>query len=219
MPIYPRPFTDENFYLPNVSQHERDFMRTLVESVADEIRMDREDIYTDEVKLDIVSGVPLDGFFPYTLGGFEAVLCATLGYAYGSGAIPACIQPYVDGTLEEIEKDFCEKHSLKELVPDELTEEQQKQFWEMEHRALYDYDSTYFYKVRSWKDKNGSIFFDSYINTDFGYGRDYVSYAGGDKTHGQYKRRFHISENLTDDQVKRICEQVAREVISYVGTL
>lgn len=219
MPIYPRPFTDENFYLPNVSQHERDFMRVLVESVADEIRMDREDIYMDEVKLDIVSGVPLDGFYPYTLGGFEAVLCASLGEAYSSGYIPACVQPYVDGTLEEVEKDFCKEYGLKELFPDELTEEQAEKFWEMENRALYDYDSTYFYKVRAWKDKDGTIFFDSYINTDFGYGRDYVSYAGGDKTHGRYKRRFYISENLSQEQVKRICEQVAREVVKYVGTL
>lgn len=219
MPIYPRPFTDENFYLPNVSQHERDFMRTLVESVADEIRMDREDIYTDEVKLDIVSGVPLDGFYPYTLGGFEAVLCATLGYAYGSGQVPKCIQPYLDRDLEDLEYEFCKKHSLKELIPDQLTEEQLEEWWNYENDNLHNESSIYFYKVRAWKDKDGSIFFDSYINTDFGYGRDYVSYAGGDKTHGQYKRRFHISENLTDDQVKRICEQVAREVVFYVGTL
>ena len=145
-----------------------------------------------------------DGFIPYTSGGFEICLPASLYSANSSGRIPAPLQSIIDGWLKDCADDWAreypEKPSLEDCVcgdDDDLRAEAE----EFETDYLCNSDECYFWKARIMflgaddrQNETGKpeVFIDAYLNTDIGYGRDHIPWMphnGGkaNQTVGSFK--------------------------------
>ena len=213
-------------YLPNMEEHEKEFTRALVQAVSDAITEYCADTIPnacgDNRDIEIIPGIHLSGFIPHTDGGYQAIIPAVLDLAQ-SEEHPKIIDHYINQSLQDAERDFCDLHRIDQKASpnwfDTLEDHEREELGEMEDHYLRE-GGTYFYKVRAFKAReDGSIYFDCYLNTDFEYGRDFISWLGKDCTHGDYKRRFYPSPRLTEDNLEKICEQVRYEILSYIKTL
>jgi hypothetical protein len=143
-----------------------------------------------------------DGFIPYTEGGFDGIVYASIQHAYGSGSVPSAIQPYLDRDLKECEEAWDEQNPDRTLgslysrehdgqgeLLERSTEREHwlEKYYEFENEWLQE-GGTYFYKIRALfyaannsQNETGEaeVLFCVAINTDFEYGRDSVSYAKG----------------------------------------
>lgn len=141
-----------------------------------------------------------DGFIPFTDGGFDGLAYATLRDAYGTGAAPSVIQPYLDSAIEDAEKAWDEEnpeHTVAWIYADDdadqltlpgVEKSRERDHWrekwyEFEDESLRE-GGTYFYKVRvlfhgdQHDSESGEpeALFCVGINTDFEYGRDHISW-------------------------------------------
>lgn len=186
-----------------------------------------EDVYS--TRIDEVENRSRDGFWAFTDGGFNGIGYGSMGHAHGSGCAPKVVQPYIDSTLAEVEKDWDEKNpthptswlfaktedeakQFEMFGPSKERDHWREKFWEIENSA-FDEGSTYFYKVRVLfhGDRHRSVsgepeaFFMVGINTDFEYGRDYIAwlpYMGGkaQQTEWLWEKTVKVSE-LTNEMI------------------
>ncbi len=176
---------DKNFneifghYCPSVDDATRDFMATLVTNVAEEL-IDRLDDTVDyETTLDVCSGIPYDGFYPFTDGGCEVVISACLGDA-DKGTVPPLIREDFEATLKECQECFCKEHGIPKFddIWDDgsLFSSLREEYYDYENQWLSN-ESDYFYKVRATQ-KEGVVTFLVMLNRDYEYGRDSLASAG-----------------------------------------
>lgn len=162
-----------------------------------------DDCYGDS-RVEQVENESRSGFTPYTAGGYDGIVYANLGYAQGSGAIPAVIKPYIESGERDCEADWDEQNpewpaekifrianqesgqlTLDGLSAQGEAEQMLEKYQEFEDEWMRE-GGTYFYKVRalyydsesSTRPESGEpeIYFMVGINTDFEYGRDNISW-------------------------------------------
>lgn len=159
---------------PYVSDKARDFMRSIVTDIADTLTRRIEATHFD-ANLDVISGMPHDGYFPYTDGGCEVVITAFMAHSYSNYyANPKEIQDAIDQSYDEMNAKFCAQHdvpTVENLGELQMEYEDFCEEWENED------DDCYFYKVRAFQ-KEGRVKFYCMLNTDFNYGRDSLLSAG-----------------------------------------
>jgi hypothetical protein len=152
-----------------------------------------------------------DGFIPFTSGGFEVCLPASLNHANSSGRIPAPLQPIIDTWLNDAADEWRaanpDKPPLFDCIcgdDDDLRAEAE----EFESDYLCNSDESYFWKARVMfldaddrqnESGNPEVFIDAYLNTDIGYGRDHIPWMphyGGkaNQTVGSFKLTMPADE-------------------------
>ena len=217
-------------YLEHNFETVDDLTHLFVEEVLDDLRL-QNDVY-DTSEPGRIENEWRNGFIPQTNGGYEGKAYANIGYAHSSGCIPSEIQGYVDQAQWDAIDNFywANKIDLPEQAEDltgwdkfnalyehleklQETEGRQnvEEYWDVENESMYE-GGTYFYKVRAIyysadnpRNETGEdeVYFDVYLNTDFEYGRDYIGWAGGDQTKGNWKVTVKVSE-LTRDKVQSL---------------
>lgn len=179
---------------------------TLALAIADGMKSNDDAIYYygETEGIDPIESNARDGFIPYTSGGFEVCLPASLYSAYSSGSAPAPIQSIIGTWLkdaaDEWAREYSEKPSLIDCIcgDDSDLRELASDF---ESEYLNNSDECYFWKARVMflnaddrQNETGKpeVYIDAYLNTDIGYGRDHIpwaSHCGGksDQTIGSFK--------------------------------
>lgn len=140
-----------------------------------------------------------DGFIPYTQGGFDGIVYASIRNAHGSGSVPAAVQPYLNRDIKECEEEWDRQnpehtigwiYSREHDGQGELLElSTEREHWRERHyefeQEWLDEGGTYFYKVRALfyaannshnETGEAEVLFCVAINTDFEYGRDSISW-------------------------------------------
>jgi hypothetical protein len=188
-----------------------------------------DDVYS--VSLDEVENRSRDGFIAFTDGGFNGIGTATMSAAHGAGCVPQAIQPYLDKTINDIEREWNEKNPERPvdwLYADNNDSERvclREEYQEFEHESLSE-GGTYFYKVRVlfYDRSNNSnetgepeAFFMVGINTDFEYGRDSIPWLrcyGQDPQ--QTKWLWEKTVKIRDLNARRIAS-LAKQAIKALG--
>jgi hypothetical protein len=199
-----------------------------VETVASELST-MDDCY--DFRVEEIENEARSGFFPFTEGGWEGIVYATLWGAYSSGSIPAVIQPFIDSSLNDCQEEWDREnpeHPYSWLFEDDAEDQGQvtllgksterehwrEKFYEFETEWMSSGD-TYFYKVRAiyygpsnHRNESGEpeVFLMVGINTDFEYGRDHIpwlSYYGSDPhcTKWLWEKNIPVSQ-VTPEIVK-----------------
>lgn len=165
-----------------------------------------------------------DGFIPYTDGGFTVTGYADFASAYGSGCVPVAIQDMLDSTLEKCRREFEREHGVDPWEMDD-DHELREEWYEYENTWLSE-GTTYFYRVRALFYEAGNrhgeegyrdvdhVYFDAYINTDLEYGRDYIAWAGGNQTHGGWKRVIK-ADRLNEKAIRKLAEEAINNIGEY----
>jgi hypothetical protein len=210
-----------------------DLVEQWVKDVLDNLQS-AEDVYGTNI--DAVENRPRDGFIPYTDGGFEGIGYASLSYAHGSGSAPAVIQPYIDQSVKDAEKEWDAdnpEHTVAWIYGTDPEEQGQGTMFgrstEREHwrEKWYEFEDewlseggTYFYKVRAIffgvnnsRNQSGEpeVYFMVGINTDFEYGRDTIPwlacYGGNPKcTEWPWEKTIPVAQ-ITPELVEKITEE------------
>lgn len=219
----------------------RDMVKTWCEDVLDSLSC-ADAVYS--TKIDEVENEHRDGFIPFTEGGFDGIGYANMGHAIGSGRIPIAIEPYVASSQKDAEEEWDRQNPehtvawLYEEAPEDAGQHYlfarsiERETW---REKWYDFESewhndggTYFYKVRAlFYDTDNSnnqsgqpeVFFMVGINTDFEYGRDYVSWltAYGSSPHCT---KWVWEKNIPAAEITpELMEQFAKEASEALARL
>lgn len=179
---------------------------TLALAIANGMKSNDEAIfyYGETEGIEPIEDKARDGFIPYTSGGFEVCLPASLNHANSSGAIPAPLQPIIDTWLTDCADawalEFPDRPAFEDCVCGN-DERLREEAWEYESEYLCNSDECYFWKARVMflapddrQNESGKpeVYVDAYLNTDIGYGRDHIPWMphyGGkaDQTIGSFK--------------------------------
>jgi hypothetical protein len=209
-----------------------DLARNFVTEVLEELESS-EYIYSSNV--DEVENKSRDGFMAFTEGGFEGIGYADLRSDYGTGNAPKVIQPYIDSSLKDAQTYWDEENPehLYEWIFDNEADEIAKtqlsmlegynptprevwaeKYYEYEDESLQE-GGTYFYKARvlfydedNRRNETGEpeAYFMIGINTDFEYGRDNISWAGGNQTEWLWEKNIPIKD-LTQELIDTFVEE------------
>ena len=175
-------------------------------AIADGMKSNDEAIfyYGDDEGIEPIETKARDGFIPYTSGGFEVCLPASLYHAHSSGRIPAPLQSIIDGWLKDCADDWAREYPEKPSLEDCVCgndEKLREEAWDYESNYLCNSDECYFWKARIMflnaddrQNETGKpeVYIDAYLNTDIGYGRDHIPWVaplGGkaNQTIGSFK--------------------------------
>lgn len=145
------------------------------------------DVTDQYARIDPIEHESYSGFIAFTNGGYDAVICADMGTAHGSGSIPGWIEAHLEADLKECANAWdrqnpdCTYATIFTNAPvGEWQSAAEERYWEWEHDWLCE-GGTYFYKVRALyyaQENNRSesghdeIHLCCGICTDFEYGRD-----------------------------------------------
>lgn len=190
-----------NFNSLNTTPIEDRFMDTFMRSFMQEFADWHEDCVCWDITLDTISAYGYDGYTPHTDGGIMCMVPSDYSMAL-SERTPNCIHEGIDSLMRDAESDFRYDAGIEDDTP--LTEEENEKLWEysMENHLA----TSWFYQVRIYKERDGRIIFDICVNTDE-YGRENHNCYGNHEV--VFKR---ISENLTEENIKRLAERVHEEV-------
>lgn len=202
-------------------------------AIADGMKRNDEAIfyYGDDEGINPIETKARDGFIPYTSGGFELCLPASLHSAHSSGQIPAPLQSIIDGWLkdcaDEWERQFPDRPSFNDCVCGD-DEKLREAAWDYETDYLCNSDEYYFWKARIMfldaddrQNETGKpeVFIDAYLNTDIGYGRDYIAWVaplGGkaNQTVGSFKLTMPANDfaRLDDDALEALAIEAVRQL-------
>lgn len=208
---------------------------TLALAIADGMKRNDEAIYYygDDEGIYPIESNARDGFIPYTSGGFEVCLPASLNHAYGSGSIPAPIQPIIDSWLkdcaDEWEREFPDRPPLEDCFCGD-DEDLRTLAGDFESDYLCNSDESYFWKARVMfldaddrQNESGKpeVYIDAYLNTDIGYGRDHIPWVaplGGkaNQTIGSFKLTIPADDfaAMDDDALEALAIATARAAIA-----
>lgn len=175
-------------------------------AIADGMKSNDEAIfyYGDDEGIEPIENTASDGFIPYTSGGYEVCLPASLYSANSSGRIPAPLQSIIDNWLNDCADEWegfnPDKPKLWDCIcgDDDDLRADAEQF---ESDYLNNSDECYFWKARIMfldaddrQNESGKpeVYIDAYLNTDIGYGRDHIAWMphyGGkaNRTVGSFK--------------------------------
>lgn len=172
-----------------------------------------------------------DGFIPYTSGGYEVCLPASLNHAYGSGSIPEPLRSVIDGWLKDCaddwEREFPDRPSLSDCFCSD-DEDLRHLATDFESDYLCNSDECYFWKARVMfldaddrQNETGAseVYIDAYLNTDIGYGRDHIPWlsqygANANRTIGSFKLTIPADEfaALDDEAIDALADEAVRQL-------
>jgi hypothetical protein len=194
-----------------------------------------EDVFSRDINE--VENRSRDGFIPFTDGGFDGLASASMNYAHGSGQVPNAIQPYLESALKDIEAEWDKEHpdkpvawlyaddsgqlTLPGVPPSTERDHWREKFYEHQDANMSE-GGTYFYKVRVLfhGDQHSSVsgepeaYFMVGINTDFEYGRDYISWLScyGQSPHCTkwlWEKTVKV-KNLTPKRIESLTRQAIK---------
>jgi hypothetical protein len=202
-------------------------------AIADGMKSNDEAIYYygETEGVEPIESQARDGFIPYTSGGFEVCLPASLHSAYSSGRNPAPLQPIIDGWLkdaaDEWAREFPDRPSLDDCACGD-DEKLRQEAWDYESDYLCNSDECYFWKARVMfldsddrQNQSGKpeVFIDAYLNTDIGYGRDHIPWMphyGGkaNQTIGSFKLTIPADSfaALDDDELEALAIEAVKQL-------
>lgn len=167
-----------------------------------------------------------DGFIAWTGGGYEVCLASSVAHhAWGGGTAPKAIQRIIDA--QDCSGDWARQHpdlpSHIEAINSadnslcDLAQQFESDWW-MEDDSYFFWKARIIYEPKDCHNGDGEhdyVHVDAYLNTDLEYGRDFVSYGGGDQTVGNWKRAYTIAEfeALTEADM----EALVADMIANVG--
>lgn len=123
----------------------------------------------------------LDGFIPYTNGGFQITLMSDIYSSIGSGSFPESLRVEFDRLQEQCEQDYRSDNDIDDETEIDYNDDtdfheyeqsyltEQSEFWYTLNVSYYTSDNDRLPEHKG-KDKLHII---SGVNTDYGYGRDY----------------------------------------------
>lgn len=136
--------------------------------------------------------------------------------------LPKAIKPYYERAVQDARSDYEKEHGVN---LDELEwgtpegDEHLEAYYDYEQECLME-GGTYFYKVIfSWDNEANTLVVAAYLNTDFEYGRDYISWlplvGGGqaDQTRGQ--KYFIIPSDKLEDE--DFLHDMCTDIINHLG--
>ena len=206
---------------------------TLALAIADGMKNNDEAIYYygDNEGIEPIETAARDGFIPYTSGGFEICLPASLNHAYGSGSVPAPIQPIIDSWLKDCADDWAREYPDRPSLMDCICgddESLRDAACEYESEYLCNSDESYFWKSRIMfldaddrQNETGKpeIYIDAYLNTDIGYGRDHIPWlshygSNPNQTIGSFKLTIPADDfaKLDDDALEALAIQAVKQL-------
>lgn len=206
---------------------------TLALAIADGMKRNDEAIfyYGDDEGIEAIETKGRDGFTPYTSGGFEVCLPASLHYAHSSGQAPAPLQSIIDTWLNDAAEEWQRLNPDKPLLVDCVCGDDEKlreEAWDFETDYLCNSDESYFWKARVMfldaddrQNETGKpeVFIDAYLNTDIGYGRDHIAWMphyGGkaNQTVGSFKLTIPADDfaALDDDALEALAIEAVKQL-------
>lgn len=198
----------------------------LASALCEALKDNDEAIFAYDAKPEAIETEARDGFIPYTSGGWHICLPAALSYCRSSGHAPAPLQ----GAIREGERfiadawaeRFPERPGLIDCICDESCEWQaEAEEWESE--AWINDEDCYFWKAQVMflgpldqgnETGRAEVYIDAYLNTDLNYGRDYIDWAGGNQTHGNFKRTIPADQfaAMTEDDLDAIVQEAVESL-------
>lgn len=185
-------------------------------------------------RLGEIEHIGRDGFIPWTSGGFELVLPASLSHHWGSGCAPKPIQAIIDGQEPSLADDWQRQHDdappfldCVNADPGDPAAEWTERAMEFESEWWAEDPSCYFWKARVMfedvDDHNGGdvprVSIDCYLNTDLEYGRDYISWlscygTNPNRTVGEFKAVIPLDKfvALKPSHIDAIVKGAARRI-------
>ena len=161
------------------------------------------------------------GFIPFTNGGVEVVLCATLSACDGHGSAPTIIQPYLDSAYKDAVADWDRQHheATVEQIYASDRDHPLREDWHESQSVWLQEGGTFFFKIRAlyYHPANSSnesgeeeVFFMVGINTDFGYGRDTIPWlrcygTNPQQTEWVWEATVKVAD-LDEDLIKQLTE-------------
>ncbi|WP_158010656.1 hypothetical protein [Tardibacter chloracetimidivorans] len=173
-----------------------------------------------------------DGFIPWTSGGYEVCLPASLSHAWGSGSAPEPIQKIIDNETDLIadtwKQQYPDRPPFLECVLGEHGQELEEQAQEYEMESWQGDDSCYFWKARVMflapgdpQNETGKleVYLDAYLNTDLNYGRDHISWlrchgSNPNQTVGTFKRTIDadVFASMTEEQLDALVTEAIKSL-------
>jgi hypothetical protein len=202
-------------------------------AIADGMKSNDEAIYYygEDEGIEAIESEPRDGFIPYTSGGFEVCLPASLNSAHSSGRIPAPLQGIIDSWLKDAADEWAREYPGKPSLIDCICGEDEdlsELACEFESEYLCNSDECYFWKARVMfldaddrQNESGKpeVYIDAYLNTDIGYGRDHIPWMphyGGkaNQTVGSFKLTIAADDfaAMGDDALETLAIEAVKQL-------
>lgn len=141
------------------------------------------------------------GFIPYTDGGWTGT--ATFGFYSEPSWSVDVIQPSLEQDYDDMVEAFVAEHGVNPRNDDDdqywehdKWQDFQDQWEQSDDTCWFVYARAIFYGAENSRNESGEdeFFFLLGVNTDFNYGRDYVSYAPSARTHWLYEVAIPVSQ-------------------------
>lgn len=189
-------------------------------------------VWSCDHEIENIENRHVSGFVPFTDGGVDVVIPASMSYCDSSGSCPNAIQPYLDAARKDCEDEWDSQnpeHTVEwiysETPPqgdllDPKAAQAEKDRW---REKYFDFEQewmsegeTFFYKVRAiyhgdeHRSESGEpeILFCVGINTDFEYGRDHIAWLscyGGDPQCTKWVWEATVkAADLTEDLIEEM---------------
>lgn len=193
--------------------------------------------YDVENRVEEIESTARDGFWPWTSGGFNVTLAASLAHHWGTGSAPAPLQPMLDSGAAIIAEEWDRQHPdqpFDKAVAGELGPEVEAKAQEWESEGWMSDDDAYFWKARvmflapddmSYRSEEAPepgepyVYVDAYLNTDLNYGRDHIRWLSAygsspNQTSGDFKRVYTLDRfaALTDDDMENLAVEAMKEL-------
>lgn len=206
---------------------------TLALAIADGMKRNDEAIfyYGNDEGIEPIETKARDGFIPYTSGGYQICLPASLHHAHSSGQVPAPLQSIIDGWLKDCADDWARAYPDKPSFDDCVggdDDDLRAKAEEFEGDYLSNSDECYFWKARIMflgsddrQNETGKpeVYIDAYLNTDIGYGRDHIPWVaplGGkaNQTVGSFKLTIPADDfaAMDDDALEALAIEAVKQL-------
>src|SRR5574344_1240645 len=202
--------------MTNITDSDKEFLCNIVVAIAERIAENQRDTlaynYGDAIAPDIVPGVPVSGFIPFTEGGYRALLPADFSEGELSINQKTLWKEY-NRLHENCEEDFMRDSKNSDVSFSEwyehATEGEKQQFYEYENSYINE-GTTYFYEVCAIQERDGTINIVAGLNLDYEYGRE----KGLVSNH--YNKNLRITEELSDNAREKIIDAIREQAMTAI---
>jgi len=180
-----------------------------------------EAIFAYDAKPEPIETEPRDGFWPWTSGGYHMCLPAMLSHHWGTGRVPASLQPMIDEGDRIIANEWARRFPDRPPLLDCIAAWEETDPLHKWHEAACEWEceswnedtDCYFWKARvmflapgDMQNETGKpeVYIDAYLNTDLNYGRDHIPWlraygTNPDQTTGSFKRTIPLADFIAMD--------------------
>lgn len=154
----------------------------------------------------------LDGFIPFTNGGYAANIFSDLSLAFGSGSHPDCIQEFIDNDQKDALASYIDENPDTELDDNGLPADTEAYFdyeteW-MNAGGVFAYQlKVYYREAGNYRNETGAdeIVILAGTNTDFEYIRD-----SGLQT--AYSECIKVSDITSEEQLESLLQDAINSI-------